>query len=269
MRGVRFYSQSQQALRGWRKYAHQFRDKPASYLTSFAILHELTAIVPLPVVYYFLDYTQLNIPVPEEYIAEGNRVVSKMRTKYGYEPLDSDSRAMVNMVATYAVVKVNFSPHYSAADKGIEYQRTITQHHYIGTVTTSNCCVSGHDTFHGRKSCRPYSQSLWTVCSSNQIIKYCPFQSLGFSQKTLFPFYNHPICSVPSLMGSVNTHTPSLDLSNPQKEDNGPSPPPTPTGGLARNLSVTSLRRTNSTEKKEPIREVINIETPDPSHLYW
>jgi hypothetical protein len=70
-------------------------------------------------------------------------------------------------------------------------------------------------------------------------------------------------------MGSVNMQTPSLDLSNPQKEDNGPSPPPTPTGGLVRNLSVTSLRRTNSTEKKEQIREVINIETPNPSHLYW
>ncbi|CAM0139067.1 hypothetical protein VKS41_003623 [Umbelopsis sp. WA50703] len=105
MRGARFYSQSQQALRGWRKYAHQFRDKPASYITSFAILHELTAIVPLPVVFYFLDYTQVSIPVPEEYIAEGNRVVSKMRTKYGYEPLDPNSRAMINMVASYAVVK--------------------------------------------------------------------------------------------------------------------------------------------------------------------
>ncbi|KAH8552170.1 hypothetical protein BGW37DRAFT_490901 [Umbelopsis sp. PMI_123] len=105
MRGIRFYSQSQQTLRGWRKYAHQFRDKPASYVTSFAILHELTAVVPLPLVYYFLDYTQLNIPVPDDAITEGNRVVSKMRTKYGYEPLDPNSRAMVNMVAAYAVVK--------------------------------------------------------------------------------------------------------------------------------------------------------------------
>ncbi|KAI9281248.1 hypothetical protein BC943DRAFT_330016 [Umbelopsis sp. AD052] len=105
MRGIRFYSQSQQALRGWRKYAHQFRDKPASYLTSFAILHELTAIVPLPLVYYFLDYSQLNIPVPEDAITEGNRVISKMRTKYGYEPLDPNSRVMLNMVASYAVVK--------------------------------------------------------------------------------------------------------------------------------------------------------------------
>jgi hypothetical protein len=108
MRGIRFYSQTAPKLRGWRKYAHQFRDKPASYVTSFAILHEVTAIVPLPLVYYFLDYTQVSFPVPEDAIAEGNRVVSKMRTKYGYEALDPNSRAMVNMVASYAVVKVKF-----------------------------------------------------------------------------------------------------------------------------------------------------------------
>jgi hypothetical protein len=108
MTGIRFYSQTAPKLRGWRKYAHQFRDKPASYVTSFAILHEVTAIVPLPLVYYFLDYTQVSFPVPEDAIAEGNRVVSKMRTKYGYEALDPNSRAMVNMVASYAVVKVKF-----------------------------------------------------------------------------------------------------------------------------------------------------------------
>jgi hypothetical protein len=107
MRGSRFYSTSQQNLRGWRKYAHQFRDKPASYVTSFAILHEVTAIIPLPLVYYFLDYTQVSFPIPEDVVAEGNRIVSKMRARYGYESLDPDSRAMVNMVASYGVVKVN------------------------------------------------------------------------------------------------------------------------------------------------------------------
>jgi hypothetical protein len=106
MRGSRFYSTSQQSLRGWRKYAHQFRDKPASYVTSFAILHEVTAIIPLPLVYYFLDYTQVSFPIPEDVVAEGNRIVSKMRARYGYESLDPDSRAMVNMVASYGVVKV-------------------------------------------------------------------------------------------------------------------------------------------------------------------
>jgi hypothetical protein len=71
-------------------------------------------------------------------------------------------------------------------------------------------------------------------------------------------------------MGSVNVQPPtSLNLSNVEKDPSVPSPPPTPTNGLIRNLSVTSLRRTNSTERKEQKPDVINIETPNPSHLYW
>lgn len=95
-------------LKGWRKYAHQFRDKPASYMTTFALLHEITAIVPLPIVYYTLDYSGWHIPlVPQEAIAEGNRIMSKLRTRYGYEPLAPDSRIMVNLATSYAVVKVS------------------------------------------------------------------------------------------------------------------------------------------------------------------
>ncbi|KAI8580240.1 hypothetical protein K450DRAFT_238803 [Umbelopsis ramanniana AG] len=72
------------------------------------------------------------------------------------------------------------------------------------------------------------------------------------------------------MMGSVNVQPLSLNLSNVvEKDPNVPSPPPTPTNGLMRNLSVTSLRRTNSTERKEQTGDVINIETPNPSHLYW
>ncbi|KAI8149918.1 hypothetical protein BJV82DRAFT_662019 [Fennellomyces sp. T-0311] len=89
----------------WKKYAQQFRNKPASYLTSFAILHEITAIIPLPIVYYSLDYSDIRIPVPEQAVAEGNRIMSKVRTRYGYEPLDPDSRVMVNLATSYAVVK--------------------------------------------------------------------------------------------------------------------------------------------------------------------
>ncbi|KAI9264287.1 hypothetical protein BDA99DRAFT_508917 [Phascolomyces articulosus] len=89
----------------FKKYAEQFRHKPASYLTSFALLHEITAIIPLPIVYYTLDYSDIRVPVPEQAVAEGNRIMSKVRTRYGYEPLDSDSQVMVNLATSYAVVK--------------------------------------------------------------------------------------------------------------------------------------------------------------------
>ncbi|KAJ1561162.1 hypothetical protein HK096_005769, partial [Nowakowskiella sp. JEL0078] len=47
--------QNNDKTRGWRKYANAFRDKPGSYLIAFAILHEITAIVPLPLFYFLLS----------------------------------------------------------------------------------------------------------------------------------------------------------------------------------------------------------------------
>ncbi|KAI9031736.1 hypothetical protein CLU79DRAFT_694295 [Phycomyces nitens] len=91
---------------GWRKYAQQFRDKPASYMSTFLILHEATAILPFPFIYYALDASTLTIPVSETAITEGNRFISKVRTHYGYEPLDPQSRVMINLATTYAAVKL-------------------------------------------------------------------------------------------------------------------------------------------------------------------
>ncbi|KAI8808635.1 hypothetical protein BJ742DRAFT_771985 [Cladochytrium replicatum] len=48
---VRGQKQSGFPPRGWRKYAELFKDKPASHLVSFIILHEVTAILPLPAFY--------------------------------------------------------------------------------------------------------------------------------------------------------------------------------------------------------------------------
>lgn len=123
--------QQQQKLKGWRKYAQQFRDKPASYMTTFAILHEVTAIVPLPIVYYALDYSEIRVPVPEQAVAEGNRMMSKLRTRYGFEPLPADSQVMVNLATSYAVVKVNTG----------DYNNPIVFHYgpFIGTESI-HCC---------------------------------------------------------------------------------------------------------------------------------
>ncbi|KAI8069239.1 hypothetical protein BC940DRAFT_237261 [Gongronella butleri] len=92
-------------VRGWRKYVHQFKDKPASYITSFAILHELTAIAPFPVIYYGLAWSDVKVPVPEQAVREGNRFVNKVRVRYGYEALDDDNQAMIHLAITYAIVK--------------------------------------------------------------------------------------------------------------------------------------------------------------------
>ncbi|ORX59623.1 hypothetical protein DM01DRAFT_1333087 [Hesseltinella vesiculosa] len=93
------------ATRGWKKYVHQFKDKPASYITSFAILHELTAIAPFPFIYYALSWSDIKVPVPEQALTEGNKIINKVRGRYGYEPLAQDDQTMVHLAVTYAIVK--------------------------------------------------------------------------------------------------------------------------------------------------------------------
>mmetsp|Transcript_9584 Transcript_9584/g.15726 ORF Transcript_9584/g.15726 Transcript_9584/m.15726 type:complete len:158 (-) Transcript_9584:600-1073(-) len=103
-RGLSTADQGQE-LSGWRKHAYRFREKPASHIVSFALLHEITAVVPIGLVYLALDASERAIPLPEGAIEEGNRFVSKVRAKLGLEPLPPDSRALFNAAAAYMVVK--------------------------------------------------------------------------------------------------------------------------------------------------------------------
>src|SRR5437763_5154806 len=75
-------TQTQTSLKGWRKYAQQFRSKPASYLFSFAILHEITAVIPIPIIYFVLDITGLQVPFPQQVLDEGNKFINRVVTYY-------------------------------------------------------------------------------------------------------------------------------------------------------------------------------------------
>ncbi|KAG0355609.1 hypothetical protein BGX24_006620, partial [Mortierella sp. AD032] len=93
-------------LSKFRQYAEQFKNKPASHLISFGILHEITAIVPLPIVYFALIETGVKIPFPEQAIEEGNRFVGRVAKYYGWDMEGADgARTMLNMATSYAVVK--------------------------------------------------------------------------------------------------------------------------------------------------------------------
>ncbi|KAF9928190.1 hypothetical protein BGZ67_007098 [Mortierella alpina] len=95
-------------LSRFRQYAEQFKNKPASHLLSFGILHEITAVVPLPIVYFALAETGLKIPFPEQAMEEGNKFVGRVAKYYGWSLEGADgARVMLNMATSYAVVKVN------------------------------------------------------------------------------------------------------------------------------------------------------------------
>ncbi|CAG8511580.1 21999_t:CDS:2 [Gigaspora margarita] len=100
-----FSSYPEQQLKGWRKHASQFRSKPASYIISFAALHELTAIVPIPIIYIFLSTTGIEIPFPQQVLDEGNKFINRVVVYYGYSPFENGSRKLLNLATSYAIVK--------------------------------------------------------------------------------------------------------------------------------------------------------------------
>ncbi|RKP26429.1 hypothetical protein SYNPS1DRAFT_7434, partial [Syncephalis pseudoplumigaleata] len=109
------------AGRGWRRYANQFRNAPATHITSFAILHELTAIAPIPIIYYALDKADIELPLPETALHDGEQFARRLVARYGWgtstdnadatatsdsSVVGATSRVFVNLAIAYGVVKV-------------------------------------------------------------------------------------------------------------------------------------------------------------------
>ncbi|KAJ2747156.1 hypothetical protein GGI20_000770 [Coemansia sp. BCRC 34301] len=91
--------------RWWRQRLLAFKERPGSHLTAFAILHELTAVVPLAGVYYALDYVRPKMPFPQSILEEGNRYINKLRTYVGWQQLDTSSPVLLHLATSYAIVK--------------------------------------------------------------------------------------------------------------------------------------------------------------------
>ncbi|RHZ54055.1 hypothetical protein Glove_431g26 [Diversispora epigaea] len=87
------------------KYVLQFRSKPTSYIISFLILHEITAIIPIPIFYICLSSTGIKIPFPQKILDEGNKYINRVVVHYGYEPFEDGSRVALNLATSYTIVK--------------------------------------------------------------------------------------------------------------------------------------------------------------------
>ncbi|RKP34937.1 hypothetical protein BJ085DRAFT_1418, partial [Dimargaris cristalligena] len=78
--------------RGWRKYYHQFRNKPATHLTAFIILHEVTAVLPFGLIFGLLTWTDWRPPVSEESMDEAlqraRKLVYRLTRGAGLTPED-------------------------------------------------------------------------------------------------------------------------------------------------------------------------------------
>lgn len=56
--------------RGWRRYIDRLKERPASHISAFAILHEVTAILPFPLIYFPLKWSRFGeyLPLPMDYV---------------------------------------------------------------------------------------------------------------------------------------------------------------------------------------------------------
>jgi Hypothetical protein FLILHELTA len=94
--------------RSLRKYAGYFLDAPLVYGTSFLILHEITAIVPLFGLwglFHQLDFVPQGMP--EWLLENGNKFVERVANRYNWDvgTTQQGSRLMLEGAASYAVVK--------------------------------------------------------------------------------------------------------------------------------------------------------------------
>ncbi|KAJ3204260.1 hypothetical protein HDU82_005949, partial [Entophlyctis luteolus] len=94
----------------------QLKTSPGSHLTAFLVLHELTAVLPLPILYYSLRATELQVPVPQTVMEKAEIAMDKVIRRYGWSdgPAVNDdggvvvakTRMLVDLATAYAIVKL-------------------------------------------------------------------------------------------------------------------------------------------------------------------
>ncbi|KAJ1979810.1 hypothetical protein H4R34_002682 [Dimargaris verticillata] len=77
-------SSSSSQVRGWRRYANRLRNQPTSHVLAFALLHEITAIVPLVGLYWLLSTASWQLPMPERYYEEAMTRAERILQRYGW-----------------------------------------------------------------------------------------------------------------------------------------------------------------------------------------
>ncbi|KAH0606323.1 uncharacterized protein H6S33_003984 [Morchella sextelata] len=91
-----------------RPYASRFINRPVSHITSFLVLHELTAIVPLGGLVWLFHATKWTPPgMPGEWVAAGTEKFGNYVRKKGWESFKGDKggRLLFEVATAWAVVK--------------------------------------------------------------------------------------------------------------------------------------------------------------------
>jgi hypothetical protein len=91
----------------FQRYKNLLRAQPASHLTSFLILHEITAVLPLPLIFYGLQNSDVawDTIFPKDWLERGDVRMRKTFMALGLPDIEEGSKAALNAAATYGIVK--------------------------------------------------------------------------------------------------------------------------------------------------------------------
>lgn len=92
-----------------RRYAGRFINAPVSHVSAFLILHELTAIMPLIGIWYFLHHNHDMIPtmdLPSWALEKGTKVIDKSMEKFDFSDYSLHDKAQIIVEGAYAYVVV-------------------------------------------------------------------------------------------------------------------------------------------------------------------
>jgi len=79
-----------------RRYTTQFANKPVSHITSFLILHELTAIIPVGGLFWYMHATVWTPPgIPQDLIDEKMDSLRRWSERKGYGWFNGEQGARV------------------------------------------------------------------------------------------------------------------------------------------------------------------------------
>ena len=85
----------------------QFKNAPGSHAACFLILHELTAVLPVPFVYHFFKWTDLRVPMTEDLLQSANTQIRRLSSRFNIHwDVKDDDLFLQHLVMTYAVMKM-------------------------------------------------------------------------------------------------------------------------------------------------------------------
>jgi hypothetical protein len=90
----------------FKEIVQNLKKSPSSHLISFLILHELTAIIPVLIIFLILNQIEYEVNLESEYLEQGKKFANYFIKKLGLEESENVLKYTFNLTAAYAMVKL-------------------------------------------------------------------------------------------------------------------------------------------------------------------